>query len=188
MEEDIGGNSETADEIGEVGEVDEILAEEGDAEELDPLQDDVDEESGLEVDDALDRGELEMDVSNTAEAVTLTKVKRPTSAWMYYMNENRNRVREANPNLSIGEISKVLSQEYKSLSQDLVDVYINMANKDKERYNTEKSLVKNIAPRAVAADFPPLKDGETILPLVRLMYIVFFSIYNLDYRQELKRP
>ena len=96
------------------------------------------------------------------------KIKRPSSAWMIYMNQNRSRLKEENPNLSIGEVAKTLSAEYKGLSQDLLDIYLELARKDKERYVEAMANRRNTGgDTVVTSKYPPLRDGETILPLVR---------------------
>ena len=102
----------------------------------------------------------------------MQRVKRPSSAWMLYMNQNRQRLKEEQPSLTIGEMAKTLSAEYKSLSQELLDVYLDLARKDKERYVEEMSKLRASGGQGGTGKrqlYAPLRPGETILPLVRPM-------------------
>jgi hypothetical protein len=106
-------------------------------------------------------------IDDEAVAATQVKVKRPSSAWMIYMNQNRDRIRQEHPAMTIGEVAKTLSAEYKSLTQDLLDVYLELARKDKERYVLEMSQnPKSSGNNADSKVSDAIGVGEIVLPLV----------------------
>ena len=63
--------------------------------------------------------------------------KKPQSAYNYYMAQNRARIKEANPDASFGDLSKLISVEYKALSSEEKEKYNDMVKADKERYKKE---------------------------------------------------
>ncbi|KAI9593958.1 nonhistone chromosomal protein 6A [Syncephalis fuscata] len=65
------------------------------------------------------------------------KPKRALSAYMFFAIDQRDSVKERNPQAGFGEIGKLLGQEWKSLSDDKKKPYLEKASKDKERYNRE---------------------------------------------------
>ncbi|MEV4500857.1 hypothetical protein [Streptomyces klenkii] len=68
--------------------------------------------------------------------------KRPHSAYMFYANENRSKIREANPGLKSPEIGKQLATEWQRLSPAEQRPYEEKAAKDKERYETQMAAYK----------------------------------------------
>jgi len=62
------------------------------------------------------------------------KPKRSMSSFMFFANEKRNQVREENPSLKITEIGKKLSELWKEISPEEKQRFIDMAEKDKDRY------------------------------------------------------
>ena len=154
---------------------DEEVIEDGDEQKEEEEEDDI--ELDIDVDDELPLAQEEVEVALSAELERedpdqpFEKVKRPSSAWMIYMNQNRQRLKSEQPDLSIGEVAKALSAEYKNLSQDLLDVYLDLARKDKERYveAMAKQRISGKVPGGSGggASFAPIAPGETIFPLVR---------------------
>merc|ERR1712098_1026755 len=49
--------------------------------------------------------------------------KRPSTAFFIFANEVRDEIREENPDASIGEIGKILGQQWNSLDEDRKDAY-----------------------------------------------------------------
>ncbi|CAE7737671.1 nhp6, partial [Symbiodinium microadriaticum] len=64
-------------------------------------------------------------------------VRRALSAWIIYCNDNRSRVKEANPSFGIKEMSQALSEEFRALTEEEKKVYEDKAALDKERYVRE---------------------------------------------------
>ena len=64
--------------------------------------------------------------------------KRGLSAYMFYVAEVRNSVKEANPNLSFGALSKLIGQNWKNCGEDVKAKFNERAAADKKRYTEEK--------------------------------------------------
>lgn len=74
---------------------------------------------------------------NSGQQSESGKIKRPQSAYFLFMNERRADFREKNPDMSIGQVAKGLSEIWKGMSADDKKKYEDMAAKDKERYEKE---------------------------------------------------
>ena len=71
--------------------------------------------------------------------------KKPQTAYFLFMNANRAKVKEAEPDLKFGDMTKKLTAMYKALSEEELKEWNDKANEDKERYNAEmeaKGLAK----------------------------------------------
>ncbi|KAL6706586.1 Non-histone chromosomal protein 6 [Coniothyrium glycines] len=65
--------------------------------------------------------------------------KRGLSAYMFFANEQREKVREDNPGIKFGEVGKVLGEKWKGLSEKQRQPYEAKAATDKKRYEEEKA-------------------------------------------------
>ncbi|KDE02271.1 non-histone chromosomal protein 6 [Microbotryum lychnidis-dioicae p1A1 Lamole] len=65
--------------------------------------------------------------------------KRPLSAYMYFSQENRNTVKDDNPDASFGDLGKLLGAKWKDMSDEQKKSYIQKAEVDKNRYEREKA-------------------------------------------------
>ncbi len=65
--------------------------------------------------------------------------KRPSSAFILYMNDNRERIKAQNPNATFGELSKIGSAEWKQVKPVVKSKYEKLAEQDKVRYEREMS-------------------------------------------------
>ncbi|ATZ55148.1 hypothetical protein BCIN_11g04340 [Botrytis cinerea B05.10] len=63
--------------------------------------------------------------------------KRGISAYMFYANDQHDRVRQENPALSFGQLGILLGEEWRALSVGQRSVYEEMATKDLRRYEEE---------------------------------------------------
>lgn len=63
--------------------------------------------------------------------------KRNMSAYFLYSIEARQSVKEENPEASFGDIARLISEKFKSLSEKERKVWDDKAAADKERYNAE---------------------------------------------------
>lgn len=61
---------------------------------------------------------------------------------MRYLNERREGVRAANPNLPFAEITKLLASEWSNLPTDRKKLYLDAAEQDRERYAKELNEYK----------------------------------------------
>ncbi|KAF1333774.1 Nuclear y ccaat-box binding factor c subunit nf yc, partial [Globisporangium splendens] len=79
----------------------------------------------------------------------MAPIKKALSSYMIFCNDRRKQVTEENPGLRIGEIQKLISTQWKELSEQDKEVrcfvamarvghYVQLAAKDKERYEQEK--------------------------------------------------
>ena len=64
---------------------------------------------------------------------------RPRSAWIYYYSANSKQFREDHSNLSQKEITTEMSKDWKKMSDKQKAKYNKLAEKDRERYATEKA-------------------------------------------------
>jgi len=65
--------------------------------------------------------------------------KRGLSAYMFFANDSRDKVREENPGIKFGEVGKMLGERWKELTDKEKKPYEDKAKADKERYETEKA-------------------------------------------------
>ncbi|KAF9889061.1 Non-histone chromosomal protein 6 [Aspergillus nanangensis] len=65
--------------------------------------------------------------------------KRGLSAYMFFANDNRDKVREDNPGITFGQVGKALGEKWKALSDTDRRPYEDKAATDKKRYEDEKA-------------------------------------------------
>ncbi|KAL4868883.1 hypothetical protein BDV12DRAFT_168818 [Aspergillus spectabilis] len=65
--------------------------------------------------------------------------KRGLSAYMFFANDNRDKVREENPGITFGQVGKMLGEKWKALSDKDRKPYEEKAATDKKRYEDEKA-------------------------------------------------
>ncbi|USP73841.1 nucleosome binding protein [Curvularia clavata] len=65
--------------------------------------------------------------------------KRGLSAYMFFANEQREKVREDNPGIKFGEVGKLLGEKWKALNEKQRQPYEAKAAQDKKRYEQEKA-------------------------------------------------
>ena len=62
------------------------------------------------------------------------KPKKPLTSYMFFCNDKREEIMTANPGKPIGEISKILGEMWKNISEKDREKYDEMNSKDKIRY------------------------------------------------------
>lgn len=77
--------------------------------------------------------------------------KRPTSAYFFFTRQNRDLVREHNPHASFGDISRILGDQWRSLSADERGYYEDLAADEKERFERERARAGRGGGSAAAA-------------------------------------
>ena len=70
------------------------------------------------------------------------KPKRPLSAYMFFSQDWRERIKAENPEAGFGEVGKLLGAKWKELDEEEKKPYIEQANADKERAEAEKAAYK----------------------------------------------
>lgn len=68
-------------------------------------------------------------------AVKKKCLKKPLSAYVYFTKERRHIVRAANKNLSFSEVTRLLSDSWKTLNDAEKKKYVDMEKLDRQRYN-----------------------------------------------------
>lgn len=66
--------------------------------------------------------------------------KRALSAYMFFANENRDIIKSENPDITFGQVGKMLGEKWKALSGEDREPYEAKAKADKRRYESEKEL------------------------------------------------
>lgn len=69
--------------------------------------------------------------------------KRASSAYMFFVKENRAKVKEENPDLSFGELGKLMGEKYRNLTEEEKKPYLEAAEQDKERSKRETEAYNN---------------------------------------------
>ncbi|KAJ8867109.1 hypothetical protein PR048_032972 [Dryococelus australis] len=68
--------------------------------------------------------------------------KRSLSAFFWFCNDERSKVKAMNPEYGVGDISKELGRRWSDVAPDVKSKYEAMAEKDKARYEREMSAYK----------------------------------------------
>jgi hypothetical protein len=69
--------------------------------------------------------------------------KRALSAYMFFSQDNREKVKSENPAATFGEIGRILGAKWKEMSDAQKQPYNDMADRDKARASTEKTAYKS---------------------------------------------
>lgn len=91
----------------------------------------------------------------------LRQVKKPRTAFSFFTQANRNDIQSKHPNLSFGEVSKLVGEQWKNLDDKSRAKYIQLETEDKARYSVaRKAVMEDMATQVVAA--PELTATEPI--------------------------
>ncbi|KAJ3317940.1 FACT complex subunit [Boothiomyces sp. JEL0866] len=69
--------------------------------------------------------------------------KRAMTSFLYFCRDYRGKIKEKNPSMSLGEIGKELGLQWKNVSAEEKQIYEDLANQDKERYQRELKEFKS---------------------------------------------
>lgn len=69
--------------------------------------------------------------------------KRPLSAYMFFSKEKRLDIKKQNPEMKLGDISKIVGKSWKIISEDDKKKYNKMSDNDKTRYNKQMEEYKD---------------------------------------------
>ena len=100
------------------------------------IEDDIKILGGLLIDDSLSRGSKKKEKDPN-------KPKKNLSAFMFFCNNYRNEVKNANPGASLGEVSKMLGGIWQELESDDKLPFEKQANDDKLRYKQQMEEYNN---------------------------------------------
>jgi hypothetical protein len=74
--------------------------------------------------------------------------KKGMSAFMLFSNDQRNKIKTDNPELSFGEIGRKVGEAWKALSDKQKQVYVKKSEDDKKRYESEMETYTATATQA----------------------------------------
>ncbi|OUM56795.1 hypothetical protein PIROE2DRAFT_49237 [Piromyces sp. E2] len=69
-----------------------------------------------------------------------TQPKHPSSAFLFYLRDTRPKYMAQHPTKSLGYISKLISKDWKELSDEEKAIYIQKSEEDKKRYSIEMKM------------------------------------------------
>uniref|UniRef100_A0A7S2GRI5 HMG box domain-containing protein n=1 Tax=Helicotheca tamesis TaxID=374047 RepID=A0A7S2GRI5_9STRA len=130
-------------------------------EDIESEEEEEEESSGGEAESEEEEEEEESEESEEEEKVVVkkrkkgkkkkdpNKPKRNMSAFFLFSNANRERVKRENPTAKFGDIAKIMSNEFKQLSEKEAKKWNKKAAKDKIRYQEE---MKNYTPPSDDSD------------------------------------
>ena len=81
---------------------------------------------------------MHVDINKLTEKNKSKCTKKPQSAWIIYIKENREKVKQKNPEIENNNIFKAMSDEWKFMSDADKKPYNNKSKIDKARYKKEK--------------------------------------------------
>ena len=96
----------------------------------------------------------------------LSSIKKPRTAFSFFTKTQRVKIGKNNPKATFGELSKLVSQAWKKLSDKEMKVYRTMETKDKKRYEDEKAelLSKLSAEQSTATENASTETSEPVSP------------------------
>ncbi|CAI5721937.1 unnamed protein product [Peronospora effusa] len=102
----------------------------------------------------------------------MAPVKKPQSSYLLFCNEKRKQVMDKNPGIRIGEIQKIISVQWKELQPEEKEIYVQLAAKDKARYQQELLDHPLINDEPTAEERMTRDSNVCIYPLGRVRKIV----------------
>jgi len=78
--------------------------------------------------------------------------KRALSAYMFFSQDWRERIKAENPDAGFGEVGKLLGAKWKELDEEEKKPYVEQAAKDKERAEEEKATYEGKKSAPESAD------------------------------------
>lgn len=86
--------------------------------------------------------------------------KHPLTGYVRYMNEKRDTIRLKNPSLTAVEITKLLAEEWGTLTDEVKKPFLEAAEADRERYHREVVKYKQSNETASIASKKPKANGD----------------------------
>lgn len=65
--------------------------------------------------------------------------KKPFSAYLFFASERRPEINKE-PNLPFGDVTKMIAEEWKTMTDEQKKKYVEIAERDKQRYLNEKAV------------------------------------------------
>lgn len=73
----------------------------------------------------------------------VTTPNKSLSPFIIFNKENREKIKTANPDVSFGELGKLIGNAWKALNDTEKSIYVKKAEDDKQRYQTEMDTYTN---------------------------------------------
>jgi hypothetical protein len=90
-------------------------------------------------------------------------VKKPRTSFSFFTQENRAKIAKKNPNASFGDLSKLVSTDWRALTDTKRAVYKKREVEDKERYINERQVVTEQLENApIVADVSTTGQTEVV--------------------------
>ncbi|KAG6914599.1 hypothetical protein DXG01_016375 [Tephrocybe rancida] len=86
--------------------------------------------------------------------------KRALSAYMFFSQDWRERIKAENPDAGFGEVGKLLGAKWKELDEEEKKPYVEQAAKDKTRAEDEKAAYDGKKSSAASGDDEDAGDDE----------------------------
>jgi histone H3/H4 len=102
----------------------------------------------------------------------MARVKKPQSSYLLFCNERRKQVMDEHPGARIGDIQKVISVQWKALTPEQKAVYVELAAKDKARYQQELLDNPLVEDELLAEQKAERNSSACVYPLGRVRKIV----------------
>ncbi|OHT11642.1 hypothetical protein TRFO_03844 [Tritrichomonas foetus] len=99
---------------------------------------------------------------NNTIKTSKNKFKRPPNAYVMFCNENRSRVRDENPELSVIEISKILSKMWKESDASVIEGYKLKAKESLEEFKKQNPNSKYHKHNLKEKKFPKKSQFDTL--------------------------
>lgn len=89
--------------------------------------------------------------------------KNALTAFMFFNKDMRHKLKEDNPDLSFGDLGRLVGEKFKALTDEEKAKYNKMSENDKERYTREKEAydAKKKAEAAAASDNDSVSDDDS---------------------------
>jgi high mobility group protein B1 len=86
--------------------------------------------------------------------------KRALSAFFWFCSDERSKVKDKNPDWTVGEVAKELGRRWADVTPDAKSKFEALAAKDKVRYERENKVYKSGSGKKPKASPPPKKGGQ----------------------------
>lgn len=86
---------------------------------------------------------------------------RPLSTYMLYYLEHKDRVAAENPGMEMTQVSKIISEQYKSLSDSEKGKYVDQAAKERQTFDEKISEFYKEHPEMVPQPHPKVNSRES---------------------------
>lgn len=106
------------------------------------------------------------------------------TSWIFFCNEHRKNLRREFPDLPFGDLCKKLAPKWKQLTADQRQIYIDMQNKDQQRYKQEYKSLSKEQLQMLRKHKKIARAKKKLLPKPVLSSYMFFVVKNRNKIQQ----